>query len=92
VYVCDLHPLPVARRRPSASVLARDEVRVGLPVFSFVQMLDDPTPFDSYRLQWDPRFVGDFIVALSLSDPLGDPFRPSPRVRKSDTDFITMRL
>jgi hypothetical protein len=31
-------------------------------------MLDDPTPLDSYRLQWNPRFFGDLIVALSLGD------------------------
>ena len=59
----------LARHRPPASLPAPDEVRVRLPVLSFVQMLDDPTPLDSDRLQWDPRFVGDFIVALSLSDP-----------------------
>jgi hypothetical protein len=35
---------------------------------SFVQMPDDPTPLDSYRLQWDPCFDGDLMVALSLGD------------------------
>ena len=57
------------RRRPSVSVPAPAEVRVRLPVFSFVKMLDGPTPLDSYRLHWDECFDGDFIVALSLSDP-----------------------
>jgi hypothetical protein len=36
---------------------------------SFVQMPDDPTPLDSYRLHWDPCFDGDLMVALSLGDP-----------------------
>jgi hypothetical protein len=31
-------------------------------------MPDEPTPLDSYRLQWNPRFFSDLVVALSLGD------------------------
>jgi hypothetical protein len=36
--------------------------------WSVAQMPDEPTPLDSYRLQWNPRFFSDLVVALSLGD------------------------